>query len=195
MPRFAGLFGRLKRGTKLKKFYAEQFCIVVEHKDCSAIEFVRAWVFPKKEGSPLFGKLMNHLISEKPVEGRKLIELAYLVVILVAFAWAKEFLLRLILAILISFLLAPAVSRLERWRFPGVIAILSVVGISEAYIGMARAFQNAWFAFYRTFVIPKTNDKYSRRVLEKVMDCVDMVRRLYANWKFRYDRRKGTRKD
>ena len=77
---------------------------------------------------------MDHLISEKPVEGRKLIELVYLVVILAAFAWAKEFLLPLILAILISFLLAPAVSRLERWRFPGVIAILSVVGIAFALI-------------------------------------------------------------
>jgi hypothetical protein len=67
------------------------------------------------EGSPLFGK---------PVESRKLIELAYFLVILTVFAWAKEFLLPLILAILISFVLAPAVSRLERWRFPGVIAIL-----------------------------------------------------------------------
>jgi predicted PurR-regulated permease PerM len=77
------------------------------------------------EGSPLFGK---------PVEGRKLIELAYLIVILAVFALAKEFLLPLVLAILISFLLAPAVSRLERWRFPGVIAILNVVGIAFALI-------------------------------------------------------------
>ena len=77
------------------------------------------------EGSPVFGK---------PVEGRKLMELAYLLVILAVFALAKEFLLPLILAILISFLLAPAVSRLERWRFPGVIAILSVVGIAFALI-------------------------------------------------------------
>ena len=77
------------------------------------------------EGSPLIGK---------PVEGRKLIELAYLLVILAVFALAKEFLLPLILAILISFLLAPAVSRMERWRFPGVIAILSVVGIAFALI-------------------------------------------------------------
>jgi predicted PurR-regulated permease PerM len=77
------------------------------------------------EESPLFGK---------PVEGRKLIELAYLIVILAVFALAKEFLLPLILAILISFLLAPAVSRLERWSFPGVIAILSVVGIAFALI-------------------------------------------------------------
>jgi predicted PurR-regulated permease PerM len=84
--------------------------------------------------SVLFGKPMNNLMSEKPVELVKLIELAYLVVILSAFAWAKEFLLPLILAILIGFLLAPVVSRLERWRFPRVVAILSVVGISFALI-------------------------------------------------------------
>jgi AI-2 transport protein TqsA len=65
-----------------------------------------------------------NLVSEKPVELGKLISVAYLVVILLAFAWAKEFLLPLILAILISFLLAPVVSRLERWRFPRVVAVL-----------------------------------------------------------------------
>ena len=61
---------------------------------------------------------MNNLISEKPIEVRKLTDVAYLVLILGAFAWAKEFLLPLILAILISFLLAPIISRLERWHFP-----------------------------------------------------------------------------
>src|SRR6202140_4750338 len=78
---------------------------------------------------------MNNLISEKPIEVRKLIEVAYLVLILAAFAWAKEFLLPLILAILISFLLAPVVSRLERWHFPRVVAVLSVVAIAFALIG------------------------------------------------------------
>jgi AI-2 transport protein TqsA len=73
-----------------------------------------------------------NLIFEKPVELGKLIGVAYLVVILSAFAWAKEFLLPLILAILISFLLAPVVSRLERWRFPRVVAVLSVVAIAFA---------------------------------------------------------------
>ena len=68
-------------------------------------------------------------------------------------------------------------------------------GTIEAYIGMARAFQNAWFAFSRTFVIPKTNDNYSRRVLEKLMDCVEILVRFFSNWKFRYDRRKGARTD
>ena len=76
-----------------------------------------------------------NLVSEKPVELGKLISIAYLVVILLAFAWAKEFLLPLILAILISFLLAPVVSRLERWRFPRVVAVLSVVAIAFALIG------------------------------------------------------------
>jgi predicted PurR-regulated permease PerM len=78
---------------------------------------------------------MNNLISEKPFDVRKLIQVAYLVLILAAFAWAKEFLLPLILAILISFLLAPVVSRLERWHFPRAIAVLSVVAIAFALIG------------------------------------------------------------
>src|SRR6202795_4588052 len=78
---------------------------------------------------------MNNLISEKPIEVRKLIDVAYLVLILAAFAWAKEFLLPLILAILISFLLAPVVARLERWRFPRAVAVLSVVAVAFALIG------------------------------------------------------------
>ncbi|MEY2602939.1 MAG: hypothetical protein QOH31_704, partial [Verrucomicrobiota bacterium] len=40
----------------------------------------------------------NNLVSEKPGELGKLIQVAYLVVILSVFAWAKEFLLPLILA-------------------------------------------------------------------------------------------------
>jgi predicted PurR-regulated permease PerM len=79
---------------------------------------------------------MNDLISEKPIEVRKLIDVAYLVLILGAFAWAKEFLLPLILAILIRFLLAPVVfSRLERWHFTRTVAVLSVVAIAFALIG------------------------------------------------------------
>jgi predicted PurR-regulated permease PerM len=77
----------------------------------------------------------NNSVSEKPLELGRLIQVAYLVVILSAFAWAKELLLPLILAMLISFLLAPVVSRLERWRFPRAVAVLSVVAIGFALIG------------------------------------------------------------
>jgi predicted PurR-regulated permease PerM len=78
---------------------------------------------------------MNNLTSEKPIDVRKLIDVAYLVLVLAAFAWAKKFLLPLILAMLISFLLAPVVSRLERWHFPRAVAVLSVVTIAFALIG------------------------------------------------------------
>ena len=70
---------------------------------------------------------MNNLISEKPIDVRKLVDVAYLVLILATFVWAKEFLLPLILATLISFLLAPVVSRLERWHFPRAVAVLRKV--------------------------------------------------------------------
>jgi predicted PurR-regulated permease PerM len=65
----------------------------------------------------------------------KLIELAYPILILGALTWAKDFLLPIVLAILFSLLLAPVVSRLERWRFPPVLAVLSVVAIAFAIIG------------------------------------------------------------
>jgi predicted PurR-regulated permease PerM len=71
----------------------------------------------------------------KPPDLDKLVDLAYLVVVFCAFIWAKEFLLPLVLAVLVSLLLVPVVTRLERWRFPPVLAVLSVVAIAFAIIG------------------------------------------------------------
>src|ERR1700756_342385 len=65
----------------------------------------------------------------------KLVGLAYLVLVLCAFFWAKDFLLPVVLAVLISLLSTPVVSRLERWPFPPVLAVLSVVAIAFAIIG------------------------------------------------------------
>ena len=73
---------------------------------------------------------------KKSVEFGKLIQLTYLVVILCAFSWAKEFLLPIVLAVLISFLLAPVVSRLERWGLHLVLAVLSVAAIAFALIAV-----------------------------------------------------------
>jgi predicted PurR-regulated permease PerM len=81
----------------------------------------------------------DKLESTKPFDFRKLIELAYLIVILSAFSWAKEFLLPIVLAILISFLLTPIVSRIERWGFHPVLAVLSVVAVAFALIGVLCA--------------------------------------------------------
>jgi predicted PurR-regulated permease PerM len=81
----------------------------------------------------------ENLESRKPFEFRKLIELAYLVVILSAFSWAKEFLLPIVLAVLISFLLMPIVNRLERWKLHPILAVLGVVAIAFAFIGLLCA--------------------------------------------------------
>jgi predicted PurR-regulated permease PerM len=72
---------------------------------------------------------------KKAFEFTKLVAFAYLVLILCAFAWAKEFLLPIVLAILISFLLAPVVSRLEKWGFHPVLAVLTVATFSFAILG------------------------------------------------------------
>jgi predicted PurR-regulated permease PerM len=71
----------------------------------------------------------------KTVDFEKLIELVYLILILGVFVWAKEFVLPIVLAVLFSLLLTPVVSRLERWRFPPALAVLSVAGVAFAIIG------------------------------------------------------------
>ena len=78
---------------------------------------------------------MTEKNDAKVYDPERLIELAYAVVILCVFVWAKEFLLPVVVAILVSLLLAPVVSRLERWRFPPVLAVLSVVAVAFAIIG------------------------------------------------------------
>jgi predicted PurR-regulated permease PerM len=60
-------------------------------------------------------------------------------VILFASSWAKEFLLPIVLAILISFLLRPVVSRLERWEVHPVLTVLSVVATAFVLIAMRYA--------------------------------------------------------
>jgi predicted PurR-regulated permease PerM len=74
-------------------------------------------------------------LSDSRGELKKLVQLAYLVVIFSACAWAKEFVLPLILAILISFLLAPVVSRLQRWKLPHAVAVLGVVAVAFLLLG------------------------------------------------------------
>jgi predicted PurR-regulated permease PerM len=66
-------------------------------------------------------------IAKRASRFDRLIGLAYLVVTLAGLAWAKEFLLPIILAALISFLLAPLISRLERAGLGRVFAVLKSV--------------------------------------------------------------------
>ena len=72
--------------------------------------------------------------SKKPREIGRLVQLAYLIVFLGLCSWAKDFLLPIVLAALISFLVAPLVSRLEQWGFHSILAVFAVVGVAFALI-------------------------------------------------------------
>ena len=73
--------------------------------------------------------------SRKPHDIERLVELAYLIFFLGFCSWAKDFLLPIVLATLISFLIAPLVSRLEGWGFHSAVAVFAVVAVAFALIG------------------------------------------------------------
>lgn len=73
--------------------------------------------------------------SRGTAELTKPVEFVYLIIILYAFSWARDFLLPIILAATLAFLLAPVASRLEKW---GLHRIFSVVGVvASAFAIMA----------------------------------------------------------
>lgn len=62
--------------------------------------------------------------------------LAAMLTALAALYFAREILLPVALAILLSFLLTPLANRLERWRFPRVLAVIVVAGMSFSILGL-----------------------------------------------------------
>ena len=73
--------------------------------------------------------------SRSAIGLKRLTALVYLATSFFVLSWAKDFLLPIILAILISFLLAPVVTRLEKFGLHPVLAILSTVAIAFAVVG------------------------------------------------------------
>src|SRR5215211_4326996 len=65
-----------------------------------------------------------------------LLTLAAFVVAIAALHLAKEILLPIALAILISFLLTPLANRLEHWGFGRVLSVIAVVSVSFAALGL-----------------------------------------------------------
>ena len=77
--------------------------------------------------------------SRGATERGKPLEPVYLIVILYAFSWAREFLLPIIFAATLSFLLAPIVSRLEKWGLHRLISVIGVVASAFAIIAVLCA--------------------------------------------------------
>src|SRR3954468_6160268 len=62
--------------------------------------------------------------------------LAAMITALAALYFAREILLPVALAILLSFLLTPLANRLERWRIPRMLSVLLVVAMSFSVLGL-----------------------------------------------------------
>src|SRR6478735_7649046 len=62
--------------------------------------------------------------------------LAAMLTALAALYFAREILLPIALAVLLSFLLTPACNRLERWRIPRMLSVILVVAMSFSVLGL-----------------------------------------------------------
>ncbi len=100
----------------------------------------------------------------------RLIRLAALVVVLVGMHLARDVLVPLALAVLVSFLLAPIVSRLEHWRLPRTPSVLAVVLLVFAATGSL-----AWMAAGRVTDLSNHLPEYQRHLHEKVAGLRQML--------------------
>src|SRR3954464_1777810 len=80
-------------------------------------------------------KLERHSMA-KDHKSSPLFILAAILTALAALYFAREILLPIALAILLSFLLTPLANRLERWRIPRTLSVLLVVAMSFSVLGL-----------------------------------------------------------
>ena len=114
--------------------------------------------------------------------------LMILIVVAVLF-FAKEIFVPLALALLFSFLLAPLVTRFERWRLPRVPAVLLAVGLALAVVvGVGALVASQLVDLTRAFPTYKGNiqhriDSIKKRTSEKgaLSKATDTLKELQAN--------------
>src|SRR6185369_15428066 len=75
-------------------------------------------------------------VMEKQEKASPLFILAAMLTALAALYFAREILLPVALAILLSFLLTPLANRLERWRIPRTLSVVLVVAMSFSVLGL-----------------------------------------------------------
>jgi predicted PurR-regulated permease PerM len=87
-----------------------------------------------------------------------LFTLVAIITIVAALYVAKEILLPLAMAILLSFLLTPVANRLERWGLPRILSVIGVVGMSFALLGgLGWIVTNQFFDLSRELPSHKNN--------------------------------------
>jgi predicted PurR-regulated permease PerM len=97
--------------------------------------------------------------------------LVSIIAVVAALYFAKEILLPLALAILLSFLLTPLANRLERWGLPRVLAVILVVATSFAPLGVV-----GWIVTKQLVQLSQTLPVYRDSIIENVSAKVRSIR-------------------
>src|SRR5215208_3630692 len=104
----------------------------------------------------------------RPVDlakGSRFLILASICVVVAALYFAQEVLIPLALAVLITFLLAPLVTRLERWKLGRVPSVVIVVGL-----GIGLMLGIGWIVTRQMIGLLGDLPKYQKNIVKHVQD-------------------------
>jgi predicted PurR-regulated permease PerM/methylmalonyl-CoA mutase cobalamin-binding subunit len=97
--------------------------------------------------------------------------LVAMIAVVAALYFAKEILLPLSMAILLSFLLTPLANRLERWRVPRVLAVILVVAASFIPLGLV-----GWIVGDQLMALNQALPRYQESIVENIAAKVRSIR-------------------
>jgi predicted PurR-regulated permease PerM/methylmalonyl-CoA mutase cobalamin-binding subunit len=97
--------------------------------------------------------------------------LVAMIAVVAALYLAKEILLPLSLAILLSFLLTPLANRLERWRVPRVLAVILVMAASFIPLGVV-----GWIVTDQLFALSRALPVYREAIVDNIAAKVRSIR-------------------
>ncbi len=103
----------------------------------------------------------------------RLLTLATIIAVVAVLYFAREVLIPLAMAILVSFLLAPIVSRLQRWGMKRIPAVLSAVAVASAAV-----FVVAWVFLYQMVDLSEQLPLYKENIVKKI----ETLQHSYSPW-------------
>ncbi len=103
----------------------------------------------------------------------RLLALATIIAVVTVLYFAREVLIPLAMAVLVSFLLAPIVSRLQRWGLKRVPAVLAAVACASVLV-----FIVAGIFFYQLMDLGEQLPSYKENIVKKI----DTLQKSYSPW-------------
>lgn len=103
----------------------------------------------------------------------RLLALATIIAVVAVLYFAREVLIPLAMAVLVSFLLAPVVSRLQRWGLKRIPAVLAAVVCASALV-----FVVAGIFFYQMMDLGEQLPSYKENIVKKI----DGIQKSYSPW-------------